>query len=183
MVKLQAPSSKLQAPSSKLQAPKKLQVSNPRGVPGNSACLPPPNPCPAGEADRFGAWCLELLWNLELGIWSLVRSRSPPPTRPHRPKAATPKTPSPYQSKTLARQFPPPRFIVPMCDHKIVEALPEPQGRTSSPLRADGCNYDSSNAKDGAHPSSVALMPSADTSPSLLRRVDGVTRPAQPTGS
>jgi len=33
------------------------------------------------------------------------------------------------------------------------------------------------NAKDGAHPSSVALMPSADTSPSLLRRVDGVTHP------
>ena len=38
----------------------------------------------------------------------------------------------------------------------------------------------SCTAKDGAHPSSVALMPSADTSPSLLRRVDGVTRPTSP---
>ena len=75
------------APSSKPQAPNKLQVSNPKS-----------------GAARFGAWCLELLWDLELGIWSFVRPRSPPSTRLHPPKAATPQTPSP-QSKTLARQL------------------------------------------------------------------------------
>jgi len=37
----------------------------------------------------------------------------------------------------------------------------------------------SDSAQDGAHPASVALMPSADTNPALLRRVDGVTRPTQ----
>src|SRR6266542_4032688 len=36
----------------------------------------------------------------------------------------------------------------------------------------------SCSAKDGAHPSSVAPMPNADTNPALLRRVDGVTRPS-----
>jgi hypothetical protein len=52
------------------------------------------------------SWSLELLWDLELGVWSFVRSRSPPSTRLHPPKAAAPKTPSP-QSKTLARQLAP----------------------------------------------------------------------------
>jgi hypothetical protein len=31
-----------------------------------------------------------------------------------------------------------------------LEALPEPKGRASSPLRADGCNHASYSAKDGA---------------------------------
>jgi hypothetical protein len=57
--------------SSKLQAPKKLQVSNPNGLSTQSELSAIAEALPASMASRFGAWVLELLWDLELGIWSL----------------------------------------------------------------------------------------------------------------
>ena len=51
---------KSQAPSSKLQINLKLQAPN--GLAGQPT-----------QARHLGAWSLELLWNLELGIWSFPR--------------------------------------------------------------------------------------------------------------
>src|SRR5437867_1634137 len=49
-----------QAPSSKRQAPEKHQISRSKTS--------------APARSQFGAWCLKLLWSLDLGSWSL-RSR------------------------------------------------------------------------------------------------------------
>src|SRR6185369_16663951 len=59
----QAPSSKLQAPSSKLQRSSKAQAPNPGASDGGAI-----------RRRRVEVWGLELLWSLELGIWSFSES-------------------------------------------------------------------------------------------------------------
>src|SRR4029077_20445972 len=72
----------------------KLQVSNPNGLSTQSELSAIAEALPANMASRFGAWVLELLWDLELGIWSLFPPGHPLETakdRLTRPKRGCPK--------------------------------------------------------------------------------------------